>query len=528
MPEEPDDATATAGAIDDDPLPASTAPRFGGADRRAVFTGGVWSAASNLLPMVSTLALSVVISRVLGADVLGEQSLVAYVASLLVSVLIYSFTVASIQLIASAGGAKDTARLAHLARWSMTAHLVGGGVAVVVLVVGGLSRDSFGSIWFLAAATALVDAVGWGYASRHVARHGWSGTSARRLVSQALTPLLGIAAVLLGAGVQGVFAAQLLVSVGLLVALRRLERGDPLPAPAGLAAPPVGPVVRLWSLFALSAVVTQVVDRRLELVFLDLYRTPVEVAQYSVAFNIVGIALVVGTALIAAAVPAVAAAHGAGEHDRVVSGLSRAARVVVAVSVLMCAAVVAVGPSVVLAFWGQEFAEASAIVRVLAVALLITPTGALCNAYWIGTGRLRPVLVAGGTGAVIDITLAAVLIPSLGTGGALVATLSGQGTAALLIIAHTVRTGLRLRVRAAPVARVAAVAVVAAGLATAVELPFGAWPALLLGGAVFVLVTAVGLRLVGLVVEDDREWLAGTLPAPAARALTLLSPRRGG
>lgn len=525
-----DDAPAgpPAGPPSPDDEPAAPVPaRFGGHSRSSVLRGGVWSAAANILPMGSTLALSVVISRVLGAEVLGEQSLVAYVASLMVSVLIYSFTSASVQLVAAAGGAGDRARLAHLGRWSMGAHLLGGLVAVVVLVGTGLGRDSYNLIWYLAAATALVDAVGWGLASRHIAQHGWSATSARRLVSQALTPLLGIAAVLLGAGVAGVFATQLLVSLGLLVALHRLERRDPLPSPAGLPAPAVLPVVRLWSLFALAALVTQVVDRRLELVFLDVYRSAVEVAQYSVAFNVVGIALVVCSSLVAASVPAVATAHGAGEHDRVVSGMSRAARVLAAVSVLLAAGVAAVGPAVVLAFWGPEFAEGARVVRLLAVALVVTPLGALCTAYWTGTGRLRPVLLCGGTGAVVDIALAFLLIPDHGTSGAVVATLSGQGSAALLIIGHTLRTGLRLRVRPAALLRVALVAVVAGVGASAVTAALAsAWLGLVLGGGTFVVLAALGLRLVGLLDPEDGRWLAETLPGPAARGLRLLTPAR--
>ncbi|ROP43696.1 polysaccharide biosynthesis C-terminal domain-containing protein [Pseudokineococcus lusitanus] len=526
-----DDAPAgpPAGPPSPDDEPAAPAPaRFGGHSRSSVLRGGVWSAAANILPMGSTLALSVVISRVLGAEVLGEQSLVAYVASLMVSVLIYSFTMASVQLVAAAGGAGDRARLAHLGRWSMGAHLLGGLVAVVVLVGTGLGRDSYNLIWYLAAATAFVDAVGWGLASRHIAQHGWSATSARRLVSQALTPLLGIAAVLLGAGVAGVFATQLLVSLGLLVALRRLERRDPLPSPAGLPAPAALPVVRLWSLFALAALVTQVVDRRLELVFLDLYRTSVEVAQYSVAFNVVGIALVVCSSLVAASVPAVAAAHGAGEHDRVVSGMSRAARVLAAVSVLLAAGVAAVGPAVVLAFWGaEEYTEAAGVVRLLAIGLVVTPLGALCTAYWTGTGRLRPVLVCGGTGAVVDIALAFLLIPDHGTSGAVVATLSGQGSAALLIIGHTLRTGLPLRIRPTALLRVALVAVVAGVGASAVTAVLAsAWLGLVLGGGTFVVLAAVGLRLVGLLDPEDGRWLAETLPGPAARGLRLLTPAR--
>ncbi len=197
--------------------------------RRGTVSGGLWNAAATVLPMGSTLALSIVISRELGAAVLGEQSVIAYVASLLVSVFIFSFTTASIQLLATAVGAKDDDRLAWLARWSGEAHLTGGVLAAALMTGIGLFRDEYRLLWFLAAATALVDALGWSRTVRDIAHRGWTRTSRRRLVAQAASPLMAIAAIYLGWGIEGVFTAQLVVAVALLVSLALLDRTLPRP-----------------------------------------------------------------------------------------------------------------------------------------------------------------------------------------------------------------------------------------------------------------------------------------------------------
>ena len=513
--------TTEAASRDDDTT--GTRPDVG--SRRGAFTGGLWSAASTVLPLGGTLALSVVISRELGATVLGEQSLVAYVASMMVSVLIYSFTTASVQLLAAATGGAEADRLAWLSRWSFGAHLVGGVVAAGVLVGGGLGRDSYQDLWFLAAATALVDSIGWAHASRDIARHGWTATSTRRLVAQAASPVAAIAAVYLGWGVRGVFAVQLAVALVLLLALRRLDRSEPAPSTRGRTAPPWRPVLQLWSLFALSALIIQVVERRLELVFLDSFHDARTVAMYSVAFSLVAIPTTLSGSLIHAAMPAIAARH-VQDPGSVLASLSRAARVVVTIDVVLAAGTVAVGPQLVTTIYGEDFAEAADLVRWLGLTLLVVPLGQLYGALWSGIGQLRPVLVSGGAGALVDIVLAFLLIPGLSTTGAVIATISAQATSAAILIVHTFRSGLGLELRLRRLAASTGVAVVAATAAVVagplVDGLLGDLVAVLLFGGLL----AVGARLVGLFDPEDARWLAGTVPGPAARVLRALSPAR--
>jgi O-antigen/teichoic acid export membrane protein len=484
--------------------------------RRSAFSGGVWSAGSTVAPMALALALSVVISRELGAEVLGQQSLVAYVASLMFSVAIYSFTSASVQLLSSARGARDEARLAHLSRWSFAAHLVGGGLAATLLLVTGLARTEYQALWFLAAVTALVDSVGWAYASRDIALNGWRRTASRRLPAQALGPALGIVAVYAGLGVQGVFAAQLVVALGLTLVLRRLGRTAEAPAPSDLPAPPWRPVLRLWSLFALSTIIVQVVERRLELVFLDQLHDPETVAMFSVAFNVVGLPLLLSASLIGAAMPAIARRH-AEDPQVVVATLSRAARVLVAANLVLCAGTVTVGPGLVVAVYGADFGEAAGLVRYLGLTLLLAPLGHLCTALWTGTGRLRPVLVAGATGAVVDLVLAVALIPRFAAEGAAVATIAAQTTVAAIVIGYTFRRGLRLQLRPGRLLRAAVVAVAAGAAATACAVLLGGWLGTLLSVPAFALVVVLGSRFVGVVDPEDVDWLATTLPAKVER-----------
>ena len=491
-------------------------------NRKNTFSGGLWNAAATVLPMASTLALSIVISRELGADVLGQQSVVAYVASTLVSVLIFSFTTASIQLLAASVGARDEGRLAWLGRWSSGAHLIGGTVTAAILVSVGLARSDYQALWYLAAATAFVDALGWARASRDIARRGWTRTSRLRLVAQAASPLMAIGAVYAGLGVQGVFTAQLVVAIALLIALDRLGRATPWPAVRAEHRPEWKPVLRLWSLFTLSLLITQIVERRLELVFLDQFHDSRTVAMYSVAFNVVAIPTTVTGALIHAALPAIAARFSQ-DPAAVTATLGRAARVVVTVGIVLAAATVSVGPGLVTSAYGSEFTPAAALVRVLGLTLLIVPLGQICTALWTGTGRLKPVLWAGGTAAVVDIALAFILIPPFSTTGAMITTFAAQTSSAAVIIGYTVRNGISLRLRPGRLAVATLVAVVSGVAAVIVRQHVEGIVGDLVAGTTFLAVLTLGARVLGVFERSDLEWLAGTLPGPAGRVLAALS-----
>ncbi|MFC7574262.1 lipopolysaccharide biosynthesis protein [Klenkia terrae] len=361
---------------------------------KGTLRGGLWNAAATVLPMGSTLALSIVISRELGAAVLGEQSVIAYVASLLVSVLIFSFTNASIQLLATAVGSRDDDRLAWLARWSASAHLSGGILAAAVMTGIGIVRDDYKLLWFLAAATALADALGWSRTVRDIAHRGWTRTSRRRLIAQAAAPLMSIAAIYAGWGIEGVFAAQLSVAVALLVALALLDRSLPRPPRRPSGRPAWRPVARTWLMFSGSLLIGQIIQRRIELVFLDRYHDGPTVAMFSVAANVITIPVVLTSTLIGASLPAIAARY-VQDPGAVAAVMGRTARVVCTLGVLLSAATFAVGPGLVRTAYGPEFTEAAEVVRYLALMLLVVPVGQVCTTLWTGIGRLAPVLWCG-------------------------------------------------------------------------------------------------------------------------------------
>ncbi len=500
---------------------------FAPGERRRALSGGMWNAAATVLPMVTTLVLSVVINRTLGIDAQGVQNFIAYVASLAVALPVMSLFSASVQALSTARGRGSVAEAAWLARVSLLLHVCVGVVSGGVLLAIGLARGDEQVAWAIAGATVGIDAASWALSARSIARDGWGPVGARRLVTQAAAPLLGIVALLAGLGVTGVFLAQAVASVALLVSVWWMQRDADGAGRVALRKPPLPlrPLAALVGMFALVSLLTQVVDRRLEILFLDAYSTEREIAVYSIAFAFVSMAYYVCTSTTGAASSSIAAVAGSGDAARVEQAISRAARVLVAVAVLLAAALASVGPSLVrVVYEGAD--RAAVLVPWLCLTLLYAPLGHLVQQYWQGVGRLGPILVSGSAGAVVDVALAFLLVPDHGAAGAVAANVTAQAVTATLLVVHTGRRLPGLRLPAGGVLRAAAVAV-PSGVAAVAAAGLGGWLGFLSAAAAFVVVAFVLSRVVPVLAADDVAWLEGALPGRlAGLSSRLLTPGR--
>jgi O-antigen/teichoic acid export membrane protein len=497
-----------------------------GLTRRSTFTGALWNVAAAVFPLVSTLLLSVAIGRRLGSTALGQQSVIAYMGSLVGGLVVIAASNCTTQVLAAAFGAGDPGRFATLTRLSARVHLVGGLLAAVVLGGIGTAHDLVWA-WVLIGLVTFLDALGWSHGSRLVALQGWGAVSPLRLVSQLGGTLLGVGAVFLGLGLPGVFGAQVLTSAWLTACLRRRDRRlrpDLRSAPAPVQ---LRPLVRLWSLYIAGMALTQVVNKRIELVFLDASASSHAVAVYAVAFTVVSAAVTVPTALAQAAMPAITAAGAADGEEALRADLRRGIRLAVLGGLLIVAALATIGPPLVLTLWGPSLTDASAILPWLALAALGAPLVSLLDVYWAANNRLAALLVVGAVSAGIDLGLAGALVPPLGVTGAIVANVAGQvsGVLGLLFLTQRLAPGVLPGPRFVVRSAVLALVIGGAGWAAGVVLS-GVGPVVALLGAALAFLVALGLlgRVVGLLDGPDVHWLAGLLPG----AIRPLLPFLGG
>lgn len=561
--------------------------------RSTALRGGLWSAASQLIPAAGTAVLSVAAGRYLGSGPLGQQSLIAYANAAVAAVLVNSLNTSLLQLGGRLQGRGDAQGLRALTRWAVRAHVATGVIVLAVMVVSGVLVGTNLTAWTIIGVVSILDAAADGLAVRLILAEGWSPIGKLRLIFQFVGPPLGLVFLFAGFGIGGIFFGDGLAALGLLFAVvaryRRINQVAPLstprprrrPGPTRMAGPlrirrprpyPAGDldgpvphredagvmnvvppddvtelqrttdsgwlrppvrVARTFGLFAVGAVITQIVSKRVEFVVLALFAGDVAVGMYSVAFMAVNLISMVPLGIAAAAMPVVAAAEGRGELGLANRHLRMALRLGTQVSIPLTAMLAALGPTAVTLVYGTSYGQASRLVPLASAGLLVAVVGGVCTQFWSGQGRLGIVLWTGGLAAAFDLGAAFALVPTLGATGAAVANLIGQLALAAGLLVATVRASgpIGWRLGGLWSATVASVSGAAAALLVrfaldqlmpnGVEVP--AAVTLLVGGVVGVVVILAVSAMIKLFDAEEAEWIESLLPGRLRAVLLRLT-----
>jgi O-antigen/teichoic acid export membrane protein len=486
--------------------------------RRLVLSGGLWFAASQILPLVSTAVLSIVVGNVLGPDGLGRQALISYAESSISSVLVWGLTYASIQTLAALRGKDDLNGSSAMCWWSFRAHLIlGSGTGILLLGIG-LMRTDNPLDWGLVGLTALTNAWSWAYGSQIAATRGWAPIGQRRLTTQLFATCFGALAILLGGTISWIFIGNILGAAWLALSLRRLlPRDKPLHSLL-----PVAGFSHLWMMLALIQLLTQVVMNRSEYFILDTYWTSSEIAMYSIAFMLVAAAAAASTAVTGAVMPVIAAANARGEQSAIREHLARTMRLVSVLSVVACAALVALGPGLVRLLYGNDFDRAAPLVRIAALGILVLPISGLCNDYWSGRGQLNGILLAGSIAGVFGIGSALLLIPSQGALGAVVANLTGQVVLGVAVVAITWRATGKFKWHCRRLLTMVMVGAIAAFCGNWTETAVGGILGLIAAGILTLLILMVGMYFGRVLGADDARWFSSILPSTFRRPVQFI------
>ena len=212
---------------------------------------------------------------------------------------------------------------------------------------------------------------------------------------------------------------------------RRALRGLP---PRVAAAPALRRrALRFAGWTTLSALVSLVVWRRSEFIFLAHYSSDAQIGLYSIAFAMVIALAALPERLSSVLVSAFATLQGASAGDRIRSGFSRSLRLLLIVSLPLTAGAAAVGPALLEVIYGAEYREAGTVLIILVVVIPFLAVSSVSSSLMSGLDDARTPLVAGMFAAAVNIALAFLLIPAFDASGAAAANAGAQvaATAAL-------------------------------------------------------------------------------------------------
>jgi O-antigen/teichoic acid export membrane protein len=488
----------------------------------SVARGGAWRLAASLVPQVYVFAISVVAARVLGPDGMGRQSYIAFVAATTTLLLTGGLAASLMRNVAELVGKRDHEQISALVRWTARRQGVAALLAAALVMAAGVVQGGdLRTAWAFAAAGAAIGVVHSVPNAVLVGFQRWRQHSVRALVTGAAGAAATIAVLLLGGGIVGMFAVEAVVTAGGLVLMATLAARL---VPGWRRAPqPDADLQRRTRSYArgalLQLVLHVIVWRRTELFVLERTSTPAALAHYSIAFSMLAVLSRVPISLTATLSPAFATLKGAGQHERIASGFARAVRLLLLASLPITAAVLAAGPRLLTGVYGGEYRPAGTALVIMACAFPLVALHHIGVSLLQGLGTVRPLVAGGAAATVVDIALAAALIPDHGATGAAIANACAQVTAAALTFFFARRAVGRVHVDGRALAGLVAASAFGG---------FAAWCALravdgagglavaAVAGATALAVTA---RIVGVVARGDAEWLQDAVRGPAGRVV---------
>ena len=489
--------------------------------RLALVRNTFWYGLVTGVGLVSGLVMSVILARGLGPTVMGHLSYVTWAERTLTAVATLGYTFATVRYTADAFARGDVGHAWGVVRLFMRRQLATTALVTLVatpLVIAFAATDLRAPL-LVVIATLFVITIEGIYTHALQGAQRYDVTARTSTIKMGLQLLVAVVAVLYGAGL-----AMLIAGVGLtLVVSCLIQRGRVLAIYAAgvtTAPAPMTADVRAYLLpLSIVAVLDAIVWDRSEVFFLGLYASSADIAYYSLAFGLATRIMIIPGIAVGALLPAFSALHGSGDPEDFGRLYRSVLRYVALAGTPLAAMVAALAPSLVAWLYGDAYLPAAPLVGALAAVALLSALRQVAWAALRGVGDRRCALIATGVAAVVNVALAAALIPRWGTTGAVVANATAQVTATVLAFAGMAHAH-HVRFPAFDIAKVAAAGmlawVVAWKLAGDAHDLIRLALASMAGLSIFLL-TCVPAGLLG-----AREW--GLLTTSARRLLATRAP----
>jgi O-antigen/teichoic acid export membrane protein len=476
----------------------------------SVVRGGVWTAASTVLPQFFTLAVSIAAARKLGPSGLGRQSFIAFVAASAISVFGFGLPVALMRTVGECLGAGRAAEARGLIVWAARLSAFAATAALVAVLAAALVGAEPRTAWVLAAVTAAVGVVTAVPGAALTGLQRWRDISVVLLIWSAIGAAGTILLLAAGGGVTSMIAAQLVTAVGILVgvtarAVRRVRAVAPTTTtpPRELKLTVLRNAVPAFA----AALVTLIVFRRSEFFFLQHWWNDRETALYSVAFSAETTLVFLPQALAMVVSPAMATLLGAGRLDRIRSGYARSLRLLLIASLPIAAGALALAPTTVELVFGARFHESRLPLLILLIPFPLVPLMTLSYSLVIGLGKIRFPLIVGLGSASLNVALDLVLIPAHAAVGAAVANACAQAATAAAAVAYGVRVTAPFRWEGRTLARAAIASAVAGTAAFGALAALRGVPGVVAGIIAGVAAFFICARLLRILPYDDAVWI---------------------
>lgn len=471
----------------------------------------LWYGLITLVGLASGLAMSVVLARGLGPELMGDFSFLSWASRTLEAIAGLGFGLALVRYAADSLSRDEPAvargLITVLMRWQLlSVAVVGTGTIALTLVWAPSSLRWPLIITALGLLPVTVETL---FMRATYGAQRYDLTAQVSAIKTVLLLAISIAAVMMGAGLTGIVLGQTLGTV--FSCWLQSRRALSLYPTQGEA---VAPALRaelgryLVSLSVVRVLETLVWERS-EILFLKLWTLPQDIAFYSLAAGLASRAMILPAIFVGALLPALATLHGTGEDGEFGHVYRATLRSVALVGTPIAAVGAGLAPALVGFLYGEAYAPVATLFRVLVVVSLL---GVMRDVAWAAlraAGDRRAMLTATAVAAVVDLGLAAILVRPFGTTGAVVANSVAQLTVSVWAFVALQRLkGAGLPLGALP--RIGAAALLALVATSTVAAAGHGAASCVLGAAMGLVVYGVACAAVGAVTVHDWTVLVGS------------------
>ena len=409
--------------------------------QRALMRNTAWYGLVTAVGLLSGLLMSVVLARGLGPALMGELSYVLWAERTLTALATLGFTFATVRYTAEALARDDRARAWGIVRLFMRRQILVTAVVTAVTLPLALlfAPDSIRAPLVVVIGYLFMVTIESIYSHALQGAQRYDITARTSTIKMALQFLVAALAIHYGAGLTALLAGMAVTLViSCLLQRNRARRvyHDSLDAPPA----EMTPEMRAYLVpLSIVAVLDVIVWDRSEVFFLGLYASSEDIAYYSLAFGLAARVMIVPGIVIGALLPAFSALHGQGAPGEFRALYRTALRYVGLVGVPLAALVGALAPGVVVWLYGDAYLPAAPLVGIMCAVSLISAMRGVAWAALRAVGDRRCALTATAVAAIVNLGLAALLIPIWRTSGAVAANTVAQLTASIWVFVGMAR-----------------------------------------------------------------------------------------
>lgn len=430
--------------------------------RNTLVRNTAWYGLVTGVGLVSGLVMSIILARGLGPALMGDLSYVLWAERTLTAIATLGYALATIRYTAEALARNDADRAWAVMRLFMRRQLATTLIVTLVtvpIVLVFAHADVKAPLLVVVGTLFLITTEGI-YTHALQGAQRYDVTARTSTIKMALQLVVAVLAITYDAHLVTLLAGMAFtLVVSCLIQRRRVLDVYR----AGVAAPvaPFTPDMRAYLLpLSLVAVLDTIVWDRSGVFFLGLYGSSEDIAFYSLAFGLANRIMIIPAIAVGALLPAFSALHGSGKPEDLERLYRTVLRYVALAGTPLTAVLAALAPVAVVWLYGEAYRPAAPMVGTLAAVALVSALRQVAWAALRGVGDRYCALTATAVAAVVNIGLAALLVPRWTTAGAVVANAAGQLTATVWVFAGITRV-YRMRLPALDLAKTTAIGMLA-------------------------------------------------------------------